>query len=109
LDISTDHMIGAQGGSMPETTGEPDGANYLTAPAAYEETPPLRRNGNRGLLPSTWLGRSVRIAYTDAHGLGVETSGSLLDWCPVGAVFNLAGARCIVPWDRLALLELIND
>jgi hypothetical protein len=61
------------------------------------------------MVPSTWLGRSVRIGYVDISGQGVETSGTLLDWCGTGPVFNLAGGRVLVAWDRLVTLELASD
>jgi hypothetical protein len=81
----------------------------MTTPAGYDEKPLPKRNGSRGLLPSTWLGRSLRIGYVDVEGRGVETSGMLLDWCPCGPIFNLAGAKVLVAWDRLVMLELVND
>jgi len=61
------------------------------------------------MLPSTWQGRSLRIAYLAVDGAPVETSGTLLDWCGVGPIFNLGGARCVLGWDRVVTLELIND
>ncbi len=91
---------------------EADQAEFTTAmttPAAYGEKPLPRRAGSRGMLPSTWLGRSVRLAYTDVHGGGVETSGILLDWTAFGAAFGLGGGKVLVSWDRLAMLELVND
>jgi hypothetical protein len=37
---------------------------YMTAPDK-NGTPTLpKRNGARGLLPSTWLNRSVKVSYT---------------------------------------------
>ena len=81
----------------------------MTTPGGFEDSPLPKRNGHRGMLPSTWLGRSVRLAYTDAHGLGVETSGILLDWCPVGPVLSLAGGKVLLSWDRLVMLELVSD
>jgi hypothetical protein len=42
-------------------------------------------------------------------GEGVETSGILLDWCGTGPVFNLAGGRVLLAWDRLVMLELVSD
>ncbi len=65
--------------------------------------------GGRGLLPSTWVGRPVRLAYVDVYGTGVETSGTLLDWTAFGAVFNLAGGRVVIAWDRVVMLELVDD
>jgi hypothetical protein len=83
--------------------------NGMTTPAGYEEAPLPKRGGYRGLLPSTWLGRSIRLAYVDVHGRGVETSGTLLDYCGTGPVFNLSGGRVLVGWDRLVTMELVSD
>ncbi len=58
----------------------------MTTPGGFGDKPLPRRAGSRGLLPSTWLGRSVRLAYTGVDGRGVETSGILLDWCATGPV-----------------------
>jgi hypothetical protein len=41
-------------------------------------------------------------------GKGVETSAILLDWCGTGPIFNLAGGKVLVVWDRLVMLELSN-
>lgn len=84
-------------------------ATSSEAPSTNGEVALPKRNGHRGLLPSTWLGRSVKLEYVDASGRGVETSGTLLDWCGAGPVFNLAGGRVLVAWDRLVSLELVSD
>jgi len=63
----------------------------------------------KGLLPSTWLQRSLRVSYVDCHGAGVETSGVLLDVFPVGLILNLNGAKALISWDRLAVVELVED
>ncbi len=68
-----------------------------------------KRAAGRGLLPSTWLGRSLRLAYVGVDGKGVETSGTLLDWCGTGPIFNLAGGKVLIGWERIATLELSND
>ncbi len=81
----------------------------VTTPPGWGDAPLPKRNGPRGMVPSTWLGRSVRIGYVDISGQGVETSGTLLDWCGTGPVFNLAGGRVLVAWDRLVTLELASD
>jgi hypothetical protein len=73
-------------------------------------TPPLpKRGGPKGLLPSTWLGRSVRLEYSDCFGSGREASGVLLDVCATGPILLVAGTRTILAWDRLAMLELCED
>lgn len=82
---------------------------------AYDARPPAvapdskllsPRNGSRGLLPSTWLERTLKIEYTDASGKACSAAGVLLDWCPVGVILSLGGAKTLLPWERLCLLEL---
>ena len=68
-----------------------------------------KRAAPKGLLPSTWLNRTLRVAYTDCHGAGVETSGTLLDMYPAGPVLSLNGAKALISWDRLAVVELVED
>ena len=80
-----------------------------TVPSTNGDAPLPKRQGSRTMLPSTWTGRSLRIAYLDGSGEAVETSGTLLDWCGAGPVFSFHGARCVLCWDRLVTLELIND
>ncbi len=73
-------------------------------------TPSLpKRTGPKGLLPSTWLERGLRVTYVDAFGAGVETSGILLDFYPAGPVLNIGGAKTLISWDRLVLCELAED
>ncbi len=81
----------------------------MTTPASYGDKPLQKRPGSRGMLPSTWIGRTLRVAYTGVDGRGVETSGILLDWCGSGPVFSLAGGKTLLAWDRLIALELVND
>ncbi len=61
------------------------------------------------LLPSTWLERTLKVAYTDCYGGGVETSGTLLDLYPAGPVLNVAGPKTLICWERLVLCELVED
>jgi hypothetical protein len=73
-------------------------------------TPSLpKRSAPKGLLPSTWLERTLKVAYTDCHGSGVESSGTLLDLYPAGPVLNMGGAKTLIAWDRLVLCELVED
>ena len=73
-------------------------------------TPSLpKRAGPKGLLPSTWLGRALKVEYTDCYGSGQATSGMLLDLYPAGPVLNIGGAKTLISWDRLALCELVED
>ncbi len=83
--------------------------NGMTTPGAGRDAPLPKRAAGRGLLLSTWLGRSLRLAYVGVDGKGVETSAILLDWCGTGPVFNLAGGKVLIAWDRLVMLELSND
>lgn len=73
-------------------------------------TPALpKRTGPKGLLPSTWLQRELKVAYTDCYGSGQETSGTLLDLYPAGPILNIGGAKTLLSWDRLVLCELVED
>jgi hypothetical protein len=82
----------------------------MTAPDS-NGTPALpKRGGPKGLLPSTWLERAVRIQYTDAYGAGVETSGVLADLYPFGMVVTSEGAtKMCLSWEAVRVVELIND
>jgi hypothetical protein len=72
-------------------------------------TPALpKRSAPKGLLPSTWLQRTLKVAYVDAYGGGQETSGTLLDFYPAGPVLNVAGAKTLICWERLCLAELVE-
>jgi hypothetical protein len=51
----------------------------------------------------------LRLEYVGAGGEMQETTATLLDWCGMGPVFNLGGARTVVGWDRLVLCELVDD
>jgi hypothetical protein len=68
-----------------------------------------RRNGYRGMLPSTWLERTLRIEYTDASGNACSTSGVLADFYPAGPVFVVGGAKTLIGWDRICSLELREE
>jgi hypothetical protein len=73
-------------------------------------TPSLpKRAGPKGLLPSTWLERTLKVAYTDCYGSGQETSGTLLDLYPAGPILNLNGAKALISRDRLTVVELVED
>ena len=73
-------------------------------------TPSLpKRTGPKGLLPSTWLERTLKVEYVDGSGVGQATSGTLLDLYPAGPILNLNGAKALISWDRLVLCELVED
>lgn len=81
--------------SMDAPITTPDGSSLLP-----------RRNGHRGMLPSTWLERNLRIEYTDPSGKACSTSGVLADFYPAGPVFVVGGAKTLISWDCICLLEL---
>ena len=73
-------------------------------------TPALpKRAGPKGMLPSTWLERTLKVSYSDAYGMGVETSGVLLEFYPAGPILNVAGVKRLISWDRLVSCELVED
>jgi hypothetical protein len=73
-------------------------------------TPALpKRTGPKGLLPSTWLERTLKLEYVDSFGVGQATSGTLLDLYPAGPILNIGGAKTLLSWDRLVLCELVED
>lgn len=83
--------------------------NAMTAPTVDGQPSLPRRTGPKGLLPSTWLERTLKVAYVDAFGNGVETSGTLLDLYPAGPVLGIGGAKTMISWDRIVLAELVSD
>jgi len=57
-------------------------------------TPSLpKRAGPKGLLPSTWLERTLRLEYVDGFGTGVQASVVLLDFYPAGPVLHINGVK----------------
>jgi hypothetical protein len=80
-----------------------------TIPKTNGEAPLPRKAGTRTMLPASWISRTVKIEYIGAGGEMQETSATLLDWCGMGPVFNLGGARTVVGWDRLVLCELSEE
>ena len=90
---------------------DPEGrfmTEMMTTPATNGEAP-LPKRASRGLLPSTWLSRQVRIEYVDAGGKAGRTSGVLLDLCPLGPVVSVYDAKTVLSWDRICLVELQED
>ena len=81
----------------------------MTAPTVDGQPSLPKRAGPKGLLPSTWLERTLRVSYVDCYGGGQETSGTLLDLYPAGPVLNMNGAKALISWDRLTLVELVED
>jgi hypothetical protein len=68
-----------------------------------------KRSAPKGLLPSTWLERTLQVSYVDADGMGVETRGTLLELYPFGPVLSLSGEKTALSWDCLRAVTLIND
>jgi hypothetical protein len=85
----------------------------MTAPTTDGQPSLPRRQAPKGLLPSTWLERAVRIQYTDAYGAGVETSGVLADLYPFGMVVSGCASegatKMCLSWEAVRVVELIND
>jgi hypothetical protein len=85
-----------------------EAAMYMTAPDK-NGTPPLPgRDGPKGLLPSTRLKRHLRLEYVVCGKLR-ETTGTLLDIYPAGPVLNAGGARTLIAWEAVAVVELVED
>jgi hypothetical protein len=83
-------------------------AVYMSAPDR-NGTPALpKREGPKGLLPSTWIKRVLRLEYVVCGELR-HTEGTLLDIYPAGPVLNCKGARTLIAWDTLAVVELVGD
>jgi hypothetical protein len=68
----------------------------------------LPRRVPRGLLPSTWEGRSLRVEHT-VGGAVRETVGSLADLYPAGPILVVDGRRPLITGDTLCVCELIPD
>ncbi len=83
-------------------------AEMTTTPSTNGEIP-LPRKVPRGLLPSTWLTRSVRVEYVGADGMAGNTDATLLELYPFGPVLNIAGVKTALSWDTLRLIELRED
>ncbi len=86
------------------------GRFMVTTPSSNGERLLPRRVGTtRTMLPSTWLGRGLKIEYVGGDSVARETTGVLLDWCPVGMLVLIAGAKTLLSWDRVILAELQED
>jgi hypothetical protein len=48
----------------------------MTAPTVDRQTSLPTRAGSKGLLPNTWLERTLRVSYTDCHGSRQEVAQS---------------------------------
>ena len=81
----------------------------MTAPTVDGQPSLPKRSGPKGMLPSTWLSRTLRLEYIDGFGAGVETSGVLLDYFPAGPVLHIDGVKTLICWERLVLAQLVED
>jgi hypothetical protein len=88
---------------------EETGAAYRVAPTTDGRPSLPKRTGAKTMLPSTWMNRTIRVEYLDAHGSGAQVSGTFLDWCVLGLIMNVSGARTILSWDSVRLVELVED
>ena len=82
-------------------------AGYLTAPTTNGDKS-LPRRVPKGLTPSTWIEREIRVEHT-VGGAVRETTGTLADLYPAGPILNVAGQRTLISWDTLAVVELVAD
>ena len=69
----------------------------------------LPRRPGRELFPASWLRRRVRASYEDGSPKGGDLSGVLLEWCGAGLIVQANGSKNLLPWDRLTLLELVEE
>lgn len=60
-------------------------------------------------MPSTWLERTLRFEYVGANGVASTATGTLVDLYPVGPILSIGGRKTLIGWDRLALVELVED
>jgi hypothetical protein len=81
----------------------------ITAPYRDGHVPIPKRNGSRTMIPLAWLGREALVEYMTSDGKGVSISATILDWCGLGIICAIAGARSIVPWDAIRIVELKGD
>ncbi len=67
-----------------------------------------KRVAPKGLLPSTWQSRTLKLEYVVCGELRT-TEATLLDVYPTGPVVLAGGARTLISWDTIAVVELQND
>jgi hypothetical protein len=74
-----------------------------TIPQTNGEAPLPKRSAPKGLLPGSWVGRTLRVAYVDCYGSGQEATAALLDTYPFGVIVNLSGERTALAIFHLAV------
>jgi hypothetical protein len=60
------------------------------------------------MVPSTWIGSDVRVAYLGLEGKPIEPRGRLLDQSPGGLVVRIEGANTFLFGERLVFAELVE-
>ena len=63
-----------------------------TAPSTNGDKLLPKRAGMRTMLPSAWIGKTIRLEYIGAAD-APEISATFLDWTPVGLLLNIAGGE----------------
>jgi hypothetical protein len=83
--------------------------SVVTAQSIDGHAPLPKPNGPRAMIPLTWLDREALVEYMSSDSRTVSTSATLLDWCGLGIICAIAGARSIVAWDAIRIVELRGD
>ncbi len=83
-------------------------AEAMSAPDVNGRPSLPRRNAPKMLMPGSWISRSIRAEYRDGDGQGQTMSGKCLDYFPTGLVIGSSGARVLLSWDSLILVELVE-
>jgi hypothetical protein len=79
-----------------------------TVPSANGESP-LAKRSPKGMFPSTWQGRTLKVEYIDGNGMGQSTTGTFLETYPTGPILSIAGAKTLFNYDRIVLYELQDE
>ena len=78
-----------------------------TAPVAITpDSKVMARRPGRELFPASWLRRGVRLTYEVGGGKTADVRGTLLDFCGLGLLVQINGARSLLPWERVVMVEL---
>jgi hypothetical protein len=88
-----------------ETSTEIDLAAPVAADNGHKSLP---RRAPKGLLPSTWLDRELRVEH-NVGGAVRETVGTLADLYPAGPILLVGGRRTLISWETLCVCELQPD